>query len=231
MPFQPAMEEPSNILPSRKKPSSTSLAGMVTCCSLPRVSVKRRSANLTSFSFMSLRTSLGVISPPEIVARVSGVRSSSGSLQKPCQFGASKNQALASEAVRNRLMIVRVRVWPHRYRAANCTDPGRAFIARSWGGRRRLGLDILRAISFGRLVLRRGVSRARTARPCWHADHRIAVLYRVFLRLDLPLYGPVRRRRRIPAVQAALCLRAHLGLRAAARAGRNMRPAVHDRRT
>src|SRR5262245_24193298 len=64
MPFHPAMEEPSNILPSRNRSSSTSRAGIVTCCSLPRVSVKRRSANFTCFSLMSLRTSVGVISPP-----------------------------------------------------------------------------------------------------------------------------------------------------------------------
>ena len=64
MPFQPAIEEPSNILPSRNRSSSTSRAGMVTCCSLPRVSVKRRSANFTCFSLMSFSTSLGVISPP-----------------------------------------------------------------------------------------------------------------------------------------------------------------------
>src|SRR5215471_8285491 len=64
MPFHPAMEEPSNILPSRNRSSSTSRAGIVTCCSLPRVSVKRRSANFTCFSLMSLRTSFGVISPP-----------------------------------------------------------------------------------------------------------------------------------------------------------------------
>ena len=57
MPFQPAIEEPSNILPSRNKSSSTSRAGMVTCCSLPRVSVKRRSANFASFSLISFRTS------------------------------------------------------------------------------------------------------------------------------------------------------------------------------
>ena len=43
MPFHPAIEEPSNILPSTKKSSSTIRVGMVTCCSLPRVSVKRRS--------------------------------------------------------------------------------------------------------------------------------------------------------------------------------------------
>ena len=43
MPFQPAIEEPSNILPSSKKSSSTMRVGKVTCCSLPRVSVKRRS--------------------------------------------------------------------------------------------------------------------------------------------------------------------------------------------
>ena len=38
MPFQPAIEEPSNILPSVNRSSSTSRAGTVTCCSLPRVS-------------------------------------------------------------------------------------------------------------------------------------------------------------------------------------------------
>ena len=35
MPFQPPMEEPSNILPSSKKSSSTWWEGMDTCCSLP----------------------------------------------------------------------------------------------------------------------------------------------------------------------------------------------------
>src|SRR5271163_942032 len=61
IPFQPAIEEPSNILPSLKNPSSTSRVGMVTCCSLPIVSVKRRSTNLASFSLINFRTSAGVI--------------------------------------------------------------------------------------------------------------------------------------------------------------------------
>src|SRR5450432_466135 len=60
MPFQPAINEPSNILPSLKKPSSTSRVGTVTCCSLPIVSVKRRSANLASFSLINFITSAGV---------------------------------------------------------------------------------------------------------------------------------------------------------------------------
>ena len=50
MPFQPEMDEPSNILP----PSKTLLYfldGMVTCCSLPRVSVKRRSTQRASFFY------------------------------------------------------------------------------------------------------------------------------------------------------------------------------------
>ena len=62
MPFQPAIEEPSNILPSTKKSSSTIRVGMVTCCSLPRESVKRRSQYLISFSLMNLTTSAGVMS-------------------------------------------------------------------------------------------------------------------------------------------------------------------------
>src|ERR1035438_7288878 len=60
MPFQPAIDEPSNILPSLKKPSSTSRVGTVTCCSLPMVSVKRKSANFASFSLINLITSAGV---------------------------------------------------------------------------------------------------------------------------------------------------------------------------
>src|SRR5665213_1177086 len=66
IPFQPAIEEPSNILPSVNRSASTRRAGMETCCSLPRVSVNRRSAYLTSFSFISFSTSVGVISPPKM---------------------------------------------------------------------------------------------------------------------------------------------------------------------
>src|SRR5712672_1575556 len=61
IPFQPAIDEPSNILPSLKNPSSTKRVGMVTCCSLPIVSVKRRSANFASFSLINFRTSAAVI--------------------------------------------------------------------------------------------------------------------------------------------------------------------------
>ena len=50
MPLHPAIDDPSNILPSSKKSSSTCDAGTDTCCSLPLVSVKRRSTNLTSCS-------------------------------------------------------------------------------------------------------------------------------------------------------------------------------------
>ncbi len=53
MPFQPAIEEPSNILPSSKNSSSTTLAGIDTCCSLPLVSVKRKSTNFASLSLIS----------------------------------------------------------------------------------------------------------------------------------------------------------------------------------
>ena len=53
MPFQPAIEEPSNILPSSKNSSSTRPAGIDTCCSLPFVSVKRKSTNFASLSLIS----------------------------------------------------------------------------------------------------------------------------------------------------------------------------------
>src|SRR6478735_6033466 len=61
MPFQPAIEEPSKPLPSSKNASSTTRVGTVTCCSLPLVSVKRRSTYLIPFSSISLRTSAPVV--------------------------------------------------------------------------------------------------------------------------------------------------------------------------
>src|SRR5512147_2144706 len=57
MPFQPAIEEPSKGWPSSNQFSVTMRAGMETCCSLPRVSVKRRSTNFTSSSLILLITS------------------------------------------------------------------------------------------------------------------------------------------------------------------------------
>src|SRR5262250_607872 len=59
--FQPAIEEPSNIMPSEKVSSSIIERSKVTCCHLPRGSVKRKSAYLTSLSLINLRTSLAVV--------------------------------------------------------------------------------------------------------------------------------------------------------------------------
>src|SRR3990172_130570 len=58
MPFQPAIEEPSKAKPSANMPSLTHEPSAVTCCILPLVSVKRRSTNFTSLSFIILSTSL-----------------------------------------------------------------------------------------------------------------------------------------------------------------------------
>ena len=59
MPLHPAIDEPSNILPSSKKASLTTCAGTLTCCSFPRVSVRRRSTNFTPFSSIIFKTSAG----------------------------------------------------------------------------------------------------------------------------------------------------------------------------
>src|SRR5487761_2026881 len=64
--FQPAMEEPSNIVPSAKISSSIMEMSKVTCCHLPRGSVKRRSTYLTSLSLIDLRTSLAVFMYPPL---------------------------------------------------------------------------------------------------------------------------------------------------------------------
>ncbi len=45
MTFQPAIEDPSNMMPSVKASSSMIFASMVTCCIFPRGSVKRKSTN------------------------------------------------------------------------------------------------------------------------------------------------------------------------------------------
>src|SRR5579862_7764662 len=59
--FQPAIDEPSNIWPSARHSSSIRLRSKVTCCSLPRGSVKRKSTYLTSCSLISSRIFLGVV--------------------------------------------------------------------------------------------------------------------------------------------------------------------------
>ncbi len=57
IPFHPAIDEPSKAWPCENFSSSNIFTGTVTCCSLPLVSVKRRSTNLTSFSLIILKTS------------------------------------------------------------------------------------------------------------------------------------------------------------------------------
>src|SRR5579863_9187273 len=59
--FQPAIDEPSNIWPSEKVSSSIMPMSNVTCCHLPRGSVKRKSAYLTSLSLIIFMTFFGVV--------------------------------------------------------------------------------------------------------------------------------------------------------------------------
>src|SRR5580704_8958023 len=54
--FQPAIDEPSNIVPLVRKSSSTMERSKVTCCHLPRGSVNRKSTNLTSLALIMERT-------------------------------------------------------------------------------------------------------------------------------------------------------------------------------
>src|SRR5437773_11443468 len=59
--FQPAIEEPSNMMPSLKVSSSNVVMSVVTCCHLPRGSVNRKSTYLMSLSLTSFITSLAVV--------------------------------------------------------------------------------------------------------------------------------------------------------------------------
>jgi hypothetical protein len=61
MPFHPAIEEPSNAWPASNFSFVKCRIGTCTCCSLPRVSVKRKSTNLTSLSFAIFKTSSAVM--------------------------------------------------------------------------------------------------------------------------------------------------------------------------
>src|SRR5258708_15755857 len=88
MPRQPAMEEPSNAWPSANFSLLKYFTGTVTCCSLPRVSVNRKSTNLTSLSLTSFKTSSAVIAMFFSPERVDLVVVDIGRGQIPCQFGA-----------------------------------------------------------------------------------------------------------------------------------------------
>src|SRR3984893_5629915 len=74
--FQPAIEDPSNMTPSANVSSSIMPTSKVTCCHLPRGSVKRRSTYFTSLSLIDFRTSLAVfMNTPfglQVVGRAAG---------------------------------------------------------------------------------------------------------------------------------------------------------------
>src|SRR5665213_3539009 len=74
--FQPAIDEPSNIRPSANTSSSIMLTSKVTCCHLPRGSVKRRSTYFTSLSLIDFRTSLAVFMNTPLAYRSLAYRSS-----------------------------------------------------------------------------------------------------------------------------------------------------------
>src|SRR5579863_6295013 len=59
--FHPAIDEPSNIMPSANVSSSIMPMSKVTCCHLPRGSVKRKSAYFTSLSLINFMTFFGVV--------------------------------------------------------------------------------------------------------------------------------------------------------------------------
>jgi hypothetical protein len=67
MPFQPATDEPSKAWPELNLSSSKCETGTVTCCSFPRVSVKRKSTNFTSFSFTIFITSATVLAAIKVL--------------------------------------------------------------------------------------------------------------------------------------------------------------------
>src|SRR5262245_683640 len=59
--FHPAIEEPSNMMPSLNVSSSIVETSVVTCCHLPRGSVNRKSTYFTSLSLIIFKASLAVV--------------------------------------------------------------------------------------------------------------------------------------------------------------------------
>src|SRR3989339_1813445 len=96
------MEEPSKAWPSSNLLSSTALTGTPTCCSLPRVSVKRRSTNLMPCSLISFRTSAAVLdileSPRKLKTKVSKANRLNGT--------GRKEQKLCHRRISNQASIV-----------------------------------------------------------------------------------------------------------------------------
>src|ERR1700678_2693607 len=96
--FQPAIEEPSNIVPSAKMSSSIMPMSKVTCCHLPRGSVKRRSTYLTSLSLIDLRTSLAVfMNPPFLTVLVWGPQTAAPGLRSIQLGGVQHNIGVTGE--------------------------------------------------------------------------------------------------------------------------------------
>ena len=83
MPFQPAIDDPSKAWPDSNLSSPTVCAGTDTCCSLPRVSVKRKSTNFTSLSLIIFKTSAGLAM--NALSRVGVNEKTTAFLQIPCQ--------------------------------------------------------------------------------------------------------------------------------------------------
>src|ERR1700685_1571756 len=134
IPFQPAIDEPSNILPSLKKPSSTNRVGTVTCCSLPIVSVNRRSANFASFSLINFRTSAGIMFVLTNWVNWPGIGRGPLAMQLMCHCVAYTDQALAIRQralciIMDRQVKIRALIWcVARSKAANykCCECRRA---------------------------------------------------------------------------------------------------------
>src|SRR5487761_281604 len=100
IPFQPAMEEPSNILPSSNSSSSTVCAGTLTCCSLPRLSVKRKSTNF-AFS-LAIRSKTSLEGMGNSGGENCGNYLNPNELQSACQTKTPINQAF----LQNKIVLV-----------------------------------------------------------------------------------------------------------------------------
>ena len=139
IPFQPAIDEPSNILPSSNRSSSTIFAGRLTCCSLPTVSVKRRSTNFTSFSAIVFNMSSADISGKSpVIGRVDraglwfrrGERPGRASASRfACRKRGSGLRSAGPHAFIHRTPMIRHR-WPPCATAAAHTRPRQAGHAR-----------------------------------------------------------------------------------------------------
>jgi hypothetical protein len=179
MPFQPAMDEPSKAWPLLNLSSSKCETGTVMCCCLPRVSVKRKSTNLTSLSFTMVHdVGDGLCHQILLVGRLLRIQFGSGNAgsvpnSRPAVPRTIAHFALSSRAANGSIFIQinisrfecteSVHYWTHHF--------GALLVSHQFGA--QLDVKRLQALQQGR------PGRRHADRCALHAQFDVAAVFRM----------------------------------------------------